>query len=148
MSCRTIHEWVATVLAGFEKVALQFAVAIDTGPARVDRGVPQVFWPNAGTGTWTAIILAVGARRKPRDQHRDNKTWVSSDFADVEEPARTAQALLQGTAGACFSPFGGRFRPSAGENRQKPAVTLLGATTIEASAACGLPVCPRGGGRK
>ena len=105
MSCRTIHEWVATVLAGFEKVALQFAVAIDTGPARVDRGVPQVFWPNAGTGTWTAIILAVGARRKPRDQHRDNKTLVSSDFAEVEETSAHPVSAPPGNPGNVFSPL-------------------------------------------
>ena len=56
-----------------------------------------MFWPNAGTGTWTAIILAVGARRKPRDQHRDNKTLVSSAGLErtipVVNPERLRLAL-------------------------------------------------------
>ena len=79
------------------------SVAIDTGPPRAHRGVPKVFWLSAGTVTWTAIFLAVGARRKPRDQHRDNKTLVSSDSQRWRKPARTHMGSYTGTA-ECVSP--------------------------------------------
>ena len=111
------------MLAGFEKVALQFAVAIDTGPARVDRGVPKVFWLSAGTVTKTAIFLAVGARRKPRDQHRDNKTLVSSDFAEVEETSAPPYGFLYGNRGVCFLPLRRAIPALIGGNWEKSAVT-------------------------
>ena len=58
-----------------------------------------------GADSYTAIILAVGARRKPRDQHRDNKTLVSSDFAEVQEASAHPVSARPGNRGVCFLPF-------------------------------------------
>ena len=51
------------------------------------------------------IIRALGAHRKPRDQHRDNKTLLSNDFAEVEEASAHRAGAPPGNRGSVFLPF-------------------------------------------
>ena len=71
---------------------------------------------------YTAIIPAVGARRKLRDQHRDNKTLVSSDFAEVEEAsAHPVSASSREPRERVFSPPAGNSGPHRGKTgRNRP----------------------------